>query len=308
MAASISMTKVDAYQAYVQEFSSELMEIALQGFKTAPYLFHDTEVKGKKTYTVMKTLSRILKAFSTTYSAGADQMDLIARTLTTYVVKGEIDIVPSDLRASYLGNFTLPNQEVLDPLLAQIIAYFIKRIQTDIEEIIWNGDTAGSGVIATFDGFGKQIATAVTATDVTAVATGAITSGNVVASLDSVYDALDDGVKGSGVPMYCYTSKSVKDLYARAYRDQVTRYTDAGAVVTNIFGTDVQIVDVPPFAGTSKVLIAPMQDMVVGYEGQAMPEIFVKREHYTIEHSVTPQFGALLMKPFDGQLAVNDQF
>lgn len=307
MAHSISMTQVDAYQAYVQEFSDELMNIALQGFKTAPYLFHDTEVKGRKTYTVQKALTRVLKAFSTTYSAGAGQLDWIPRTLTTYMTKAELDITPSEIRGTYLGKFTLPNQEVLDPLLGNIVSYFLTKLATDIEELIWNGDTTGSGIMATFDGFGAQAAAAVTATDITAVATGAITSANVIASLDSVYDALDDAVKSSDQRLYCYTSKTVKDLYARAYRDAVTKYAD-GSVVTQIFGTNIEIVDVPPFASTSKVLIAPMMDMAVGYEGAAVPEIFIKREHYTIEHSVTPQFGALLIKPFDGQLAVNDQF
>jgi len=309
MAHGLRMNEVDAYQAYVQEFSTELMNIALQGFRTAGFLTADNEVVGKKTYTVRKSDSMILKEFSTTYSSVADQIKLIPKTIQTHTIKAEIDITPSEIRQSYLGRFALPNQDVVPAFIIDTVSYWLLRMMTDYDTLLWSSDTTGSGVTSVFDGFDKQIADAVTATDLTAIATGAITATNVVEKFEEVYDAIDDVYKNSGEPLLLYTSKKNKDLYARKERADFGKYTDDGHVKTMLFGTNCEIVDVPTWAGTSKVLVAPQNQMIYGFDGNSPNmEVKVIDQHYTLEHSVTPEIGCLILNAEDGVIAANDQF
>jgi hypothetical protein len=311
MANGLKLTEVKSYQAYVQEFSNELIAIALNGFRTAQFLKEETGIQGKKTFSVMKSNGRVLKAFSTTYSGTGDKIEMIPRTIETYVTKAEMDIVPSDIRASYLGAFTLPNQDVLPAFLVQIVSYFIARLMTDIDELVWAGDKDGgaSNVLDTLNGIDKQIAVAVAASDLTEIATGTISASDVIAKFTSVYDAMADVHKVSMIPLYLYCSKKNKDLYARAVQVATNMYTNPNEVKTMLFGTDCEIVDVPAWAGTSKVLVAPKGAIIYGYDqASAMNNINVIRQHYTLEHSVTPEIGVLIVTPWDGEIAVNDQF
>ena len=309
MANGLTLDQVQAYQAYVQEYSPELIKIALQGFRTAQFLKEESGIQGKRTFSVMKSTGRVLKAFNTTYEGSEGVIEMIPRTIETFVTKAEMDVVPSDIRASYLGVFTLPNQEVLPSFLVQVVSHFLMQIMTDFDELLWAGDSDATGILGTFDGFDKQITDAITATDLTEIVTGAIDAANVIASFEAVYDAIADVHKNSMMPLYLYTSKKNKDLYARAVQRATNQFTNPNEVKTMLFGTNCEIVDVPTWSGTSKVLVAPTGALMYGYDqASALNNVNVIRQHYTLEHSVTPEIGGLIATPWDGEVAVNDQF
>lgn len=305
--AGLDLTQVKAYQDYVQEFSPELIKIALSGFKTAKYLNGEQLPNGgKKTWSVINSTERVLKVFSTTYE-GSSMGDVIPRTLQTFLTKAEVNIVPSDLRKSYLGMFTLPNGDVLPEFLEMMLTHFLLRLMTDIDEIVWKGDTTLSGILGTFDGFDKQIADAIDDEVLTPNATGLITKTNIIEAFEGTYDLLSDEIKDSGIPLFLYTSQLNKDIYAREYKNSVLKYTDAGEVMTMLFGTNVQVVAVPKWRGTSKVAVTAKDNMNYGYN-ESNNKIKTIEQHYHIENSTTPEIGALIMKPWDGEIAVNDQF
>lgn len=303
----LDSAQVKAYQAYVQKYSADLIKIALQGFRTQGWITADDDVNGKKTYTVLKSKGMVLKPFSTTYS-GSSHLEAVPRTIQTHVTKAEMDVVPSDIRASYLGFFTLPNQEVLPTFLREIVSYFLMQLATDIDKMLWAGDTDLSGIMATFDGFEKQLKTAIAASELTPIITGAVTSSNVISAFEGTYDGLSEAHRNSMLPTYIYTSKRNKDLYIRANRDAYTKYTDANKVVVNLLGTDTTIVDVPAWSGTSKIMATTKDNLVYAYDKNLTTPVKVIEQHYHLEHSTTPEFGALVVKPWDGEVAVNDQF
>jgi hypothetical protein len=306
MANGLTLTEVKAYRDYVQTYSAELMMLALQGFRTAQWLTEDNEVQGKKTFSVMKSTGMVLKPFSTTYN-GSAHIEMLPRTIETHVSKGELDIVPSDIRASYLGFFTLPNQDVLPVFLQKIVSYFLMQIATDIDKMVWACDTDGTGIMGLFDGIAKQLKNAVTANELTPIATGAITASNVITSLEAVYDGLSEDHRNSLLPTYIYTSKKVKDLYIRANRDAYTKYTNDQKVVVSLLGTETTIVDVPAWSGTNKVLATAKANLIFGYDKNLNNPIKVIDQHYHIEHSLIREFGTLVAKPWDGEASVNDQ-
>lgn len=304
--AGLDLAQVQAYQDYVEEFAPELLAIALSGFKTAGYLTGEQMPLGKKTWSVLNSTERVLKVFSTTYE-GSELGEIIPRTLETHLTKGEVNIIPSNLRKSYLGMFTLPNNEVIPEFLEMMLSYFLMRLMTDFDELIWKGDTSLTGVLGTFDGFDKQIATAIDDLVLTPNATGLITKSNIIESFEGTYDLLSDEIKDSGMPLHLYCSQLNKDIYAREYKNSVLKYTDAGVVQTMLFGTNVEIVAVPKWRGTSKVAVTAKDNMNYGYN-EKNGQITSIKQHYHLENSTTPEIGALIMKPWDGELAVNDQF
>lgn len=305
MANGLDLTKIKAYEAYVQKYSKEIVKVALEGFATAPYLKAEGDISGKKTWTVLNSLGRVLKPFTGTYAA-VPVMEKIPRTLAVELMTAEMDIHPDDILRSYEGEYILPDLKILPDYIQNILGFFLENKMTDIDEVLWKGDVALTGIMGTTDGYDKQIKEAITNAMLSPVATGAITSENVIESFEAVYDELKTNVKKR--PLFLYTSEKNKTYYARQYKKDTTKYTNAGKVMTMLFGTSCEIVGVPAWEGTSRVAVAESGNFRYGYNGALNSPLFIKPDHYKIEHSSVNQLGALIMKPWDGQLSVNDQF
>jgi len=305
MASSLDLDKVIAYQAYVQEFAPELIKIAMQGFATAANLSEETDVQGKRTFTIRKSLKRVLKPFTGSYSADADQFDHIPRHLIMSTATAEANVVPSDIRGTYLGGAALPSQETVPAFVTEWIGDFLLRMQVDIEELIWEGDTGESGILGTFNGFSKQIAVAIAASELTEVATGTVTAADVKDQFMSVYRKVSAANRKLG-GMKLYTSLANIELYADKYQSDILKFTNPNEVKLTLFGTDCTLVDVPSWEGTDKILVAPQSAMKYGYNNAG--RIKTIEQHYHIENSAPVEIGALITTPFDGEIAVNDGF
>lgn len=305
------MTNIDAYRAFVEEFHDELITSAFRGFTSAPHLTQYSNIKGKKVFTLGEQAD-VLKAFSTTYSASANNTPTVV-TLDTHRFNAEMDLVPSEFEDSYLGRF-IPEGQRNDVgsigFFRSFIDQFLLRIQHNMERVVWNGATGGSGYLAVFDGFGEQIKDAVTATSLTAVATGVLDASTIIADIEGMYDQLYDPLKDDPTKQVkVYVPRLWKDTYARAYRDAVTKYTDEGTVKTTVFGTTAEIVAVDALSGTNKALVTTQDNLVVGMDSPGdSANIFIKPEHYHIEHSVTLKLGAKILRATDGYAVVNDQW
>jgi hypothetical protein len=119
-------------------------------------------------------------------------------------------------------------------LLSAIREKVVEVFGYDIENLLWNGDTAsGSDYLSPIDGFIKQIDADNTVNNVTPA--GAITAANVIDIFEAVIQATPTVVKESGM-CSIVTSHTVKYLYRQAARALDFKGTNITEAVRDLYG------------------------------------------------------------------------
>lgn len=308
---SVIMTNIDAYSAYVQSYHNELIKSAFRGFTSAQHLTAYENVKGRKTFT-LDGQADVLKVFNGTYAAAGGNTPTV-KHLNTSRFAAEMNLVPSEFEDSYLGQFIEEGQQTdigSNPFFRQFIDKFLLRIQYQQERAVWNSDVDLSTYLGEFDGFGEIIADAVTATTLTAVATGVLDAAAIEADLESMYDALADELKDDpSRPLKFYMPRKWKDTYMRAFQDSVGKYSGTDQMVATLNGTRAELVAVDALSGTNKVCLTTQDNMVIGYDAAAdATNINIIKDHYHVEHSVVLKLGVQILRAADDYMVVNDQW
>lgn len=135
------------------------------------------------------------------------------RVLTAYQAKYDQELDAEDLRNTYLAE--LPEMPFEQYAMQQGGDAFLDAI---MRNVLWSGvrDGAGTDVEDICDGWGTIIAAEITATNITEVATGAITSANAVTKVEIMADAVDVAMKQKGFRILC--SYDVLAKYRIHYR------------------------------------------------------------------------------------------
>jgi len=108
---------------------------------------------------------------------------------------------------------------------------------------------AGTTSADLFDGYLKTIADEITASNVTPVATGAITSTNVIEKLQMVYDAMGEEQKGKKINMH--VNSKIFDWVTRSYGLMTNRSVMVKDVADAALAQPLQAV---PLDGTNAIL------------------------------------------------------
>lgn len=180
------------------------------------------------------------------------------RTLTAYQAKYDQELDPEDFRNTYLA--TLPEMPFEQYAVEHAGNRFLDAL---MRSTLYLGVRNGAGTAAAdiCDGWGTIIAAEITATNISPVVTGAITSANAVTKVEQVYDASDVTMKRMPAKMYC--SYSVFRNYMYHYRtlngfgfkrDEKGKYM--------LDGTDCELTPVA-FMGTSSRLIMTLPGNLV---------------------------------------------
>ncbi len=106
-----------------------------------------------------------------------------------------------------------------------LIAHVAKEVAQKTEQNIWAGVNANAGE---FDGFTTLMAADADVIDVAAVG-GGVNSGNVIAELGKIVDAVPDSLYGKE-DLYIYVSQNIAKAYVRALGGY--------AALTNVAGTE----------------------------------------------------------------------
>jgi hypothetical protein len=135
------------------------------------------------------------------------------RVLTVYAAKYDMQLDPEDLRNKYLA--TLPEFPFENFAVDQAAKQFLDAVTTStLGSGVYNA--AGTGAADLWSGWLTIIAAEITATTLTPVATGAITSANAVTKVEQVADALPTLVKQGGFRILC--SYDILSKYRIHYR------------------------------------------------------------------------------------------
>lgn len=189
------------------------------------------------------------------FGTGPDFSD---RTLTAYQSKWDYEFDAENFRNTYLA--TLPDMPFEQASVDQVSREYLDNI---IRSTLWSGvrNGAGTGAADLCDGWGTIIAAEITATNLTPVVTGAITSANAVTKVEQVAESLPLWLRERGFIIYC--SYNVFDKYKAHYRTLNSfgfNRTETGDAVIDGFNGVLRPV---AFMGTSQRLVATIANNLV---------------------------------------------
>ena len=253
---------VSGLSAYVDENKLELIAKTVLKGRTVEFINLQAGIKNAATINTLES-SPIFQAGACGWNASGTTV-LDQRTITVCPIKLNEASCLSDLESYYTSKMMKPgsyNEEIpFEGLFAEE-----KAAQTSsyIDNLIWKGDTAGSGNLALCNGFLKTMS----ADSATVKVTGlTLSAANIIAEVDSMVAAMDVNVMDldDNVIFIGYDSYRV---YAKAVRDaNLTWYKGDEGDDFSMFvpGTNVKLIAVKGLNGTTNLIGSPASNLYVG--------------------------------------------
>lgn len=316
MPLSADLSAVAAFRDYVEDFAPELISKAFFSPRTIQMVTTHEGVKGKKVLTIMDVASELAVAWKSDFAAKSNAISFTPRELDVRAMKVDLSFTPQDFESSYLGAFRRKGQNAGQdlPFAAFIMDKILQRHATSIDLSVWNAVRAGSVTAGTtpmsqtFDGFLELIKDEVTG-GLATVATpgGSITSTNIIALVESMWDALGDAYKETNVAVFMSWANFM--LYQRAYREEFGKYT--GMQVSNQmtldFGQNATLYAMPGLAGSNRIIMTPAANLNVGYDDFNDMSMFqFEQSKRQIDFWMDFKIGCQITLADDEVLVVND--
>lgn len=182
------------------------------------------------------------------------------RELIAYLSKWDYDFDPEAFRNTYLANVAKSNGNFVSAAAAQIAKEYLDKIYRNT---LYLGvrNSAGTTAAAICNGWGTIIAAEITATNLTPVATGALSNTNAVTKVEQLYDGFPAWMKEVDAIIYC--SRNNFSNYARHYRTLNGFKADIASTTDIRIDNTNTILRAAGFMGTSGRLIGTVAGNLV---------------------------------------------
>ena len=311
MTGSLKLTAASAYQDYVQDNRNTLVSKMYHGFDTANLITAHRGLKAKKPLTEM-LLGSLIKAWKAGWDPTADAIDFAVREIDPKHNKINLGLYPEEFEETYLGHITNTGQSIYEFPFQE---YFLDRVSekkaSEIEEAIWAGVRAGTVTAGTtplnqvVDGFKEICDDAVTATDITAVVTGAITSSNAIASAEAMWSALGKGIQNKQLGLFVSYAHALK--LRQNFSDNFGKYSGQ-------FGESFRLPNLPnvtvyPVGGISGdwAIMTPPENLHYSYGWKGADPLTFEYFRGEISTFSSLWIGVQIAILHDDVVAVNDQ-
>lgn len=268
---------VSALADYTEQNEALLVTSSVLGAKTASLIKSAGNVmvgvKSSETINIMDTDAIFQSGASCGFNASGST-SFTQRTVTVGKIKVNEAMCPKDLEAKYLQK-ALPTGSMYDsiPFEQEFTEKKAKRIASQLEIGLWQGDTASANVnLNKFDGLLKLVGAAAGVVDSNVVAfiSGAplasITAANVVSIFDGVYKAMpativsyDDVVIFCGMDTFRTYTIALKN--ANMFHYTVDVKADNEFVLP---GTTIKVIAVQGLNGTNDILAGRLSNFFLG--------------------------------------------
>lgn len=191
------------------------------------------------------------------------------------------------------------------------------KIQEELElSLAFSGSYAAptpgtAGVtINSADGLGTKIAAAILAGDITPIATGALTTGTIVAQVEAFVDSLPIAYRNAPGKLF------MSNTWARAFwRNYRANFGTGNGVLGNennmmmIDGTNIQVVGLPSMEGSSRIIFNATQtkNLIYGYKIGESPLPVIRWQEDERVLKGLAEFSRFWGWKHHGHLFVNDQ-
>lgn len=260
------------------------------------------------------TITDLVKpANNTTFQPASNALGFGARILKVRPWKVDLQIVPADLEKSWLGAYKKKGSDVYDmPFEEYVMKHIIEKVQENIRlKALFKGSYNGSGTTpgAIMDGLLKIVADEVTATNITAITTGATTSSNVVTNIETTFDGLGEAYKS--VPTVILVNPTMFTWYKRKIRADFGSnldYKGMPLMETPLDGTLATIKSEPGLGTSGRIIVTPKENIVYGVDTIG-EENNIKSQEFerTIKLMIDAKSGINFKRIDADLLAVNDQ-
>lgn len=316
-------SQLEAFQAYVQTHSTEVWSKMFYNFFTAGIASIESGVKGKRTLPNLTIGDNLSKRWTSTFGDAPDNDDKVVwdqRVLETYLNKLEFSFVPTEWENNYMGFLRRSGQDPMDfPFEAFIMMKIVQKQRKEFEDAVWQAVQAGVAadtdpLEATFDGFLHIISDEITATNITPVATGAITSANILEKVRDMWAVVDTAYK-TDAQMAILMDFADFDIYRIAYKELYHESpspapqagTDYPGVLFELGGGRVRIIPVPGLGTSKRKIITPLDNLVLGFDGVENLNLNVEQNHWQLDIFGAYRIGVQFRTLEPGVLVVNDQ-
>jgi hypothetical protein len=300
----------------------ELMRNALIGMTSMfSYVELQDGIKDEVPLVNLTSTTLVQPGNSKTFNPKADAMSFVPRMLKVRGWKVDLQIDPSELWRTYLASMQQlkKGSDPLQLLFEDVILDEItKRISNDLRmRAIFKGVYNATGTAAgdIFNGFLKLIADEITATNITPLVTGAITSANAHAKVVALYDDLGEEYKA--MENVVIVNPSIFDWVARTENPlfnsgilSTPEGLKAGAFAEAIpiRGTNALCVKEPGLGTSQRMICTQKGNLVYGVDLISDEStIRVQQNHRLLDLMVDGKGGVQIKNLNDGNTTVNDQ-
>lgn len=254
--------------------SSSLFQLAYGSMDVWNDVFVLPDVKGLTRLSTLK-INKGAKPFSCTFEATEDAIEFIPREINVHVGKYELEVCPEAYRQTYLAQFqtkgvarTPEDMPFAKYVMESIFAEFGEELN---DETAYLGvhNSAGTTAADITDGYGTILAAGITASAITPITTGAITSANAASKLTLLARAVPSKYLKPKWKLRMYMSYAT---YA-AYTDNLlTMGYNTGRGIADIMnGTKwlagyegiIEIVPATWMGDSGRVFITPFENIIL---------------------------------------------
>lgn len=268
---------VSALADYTEQNEALLVTSSVLGAKTASLIKSAGNVmvgvKSSETINIMDTDAIFQSGASCGFNASGSTT-FTQRTVTVGKIKVNESMCPKDLEAKYLQK-ALPTGSMYDsiPFEQEFSEKKAKRIASQLEIALWQGDTASANVnLNKFDGLIKLVNAASgvvdanTSTFISGAPLASITAANVISIFDGVYRAIPATiVSADDVVIVC--GMDTFRTYTIALKNSNLFHYSIDVKADNEFilpGTTIKVVALQGLNGTNDVFAMRLSNLFLG--------------------------------------------
>ncbi|MFI8379611.1 hypothetical protein [Leeuwenhoekiella sp. NPDC079379] len=257
---------ISTITGYVNENSGELKARMSAGETTARNLTVQTGVKAPTAINIISTDANFQDGSVAGWTPNGTTT-LSQRILTPGDIKVQEAINPKDINKIWMSQLvSAGSYENSIPFEQFYVDTKLDAINKNSEKAIWQGDKASANAnLNKFDGFLKIIDASGQAVDGNVDSVSGITIDNVVDVVDGMYSVLPSDVLEK-TDLRLAVGYDVARLYVRKHKDLDLRNYEkiAGTFEFEVPGTNVKLFATSGLNGTSRMIMASAENMVIG--------------------------------------------
>ena len=315
---SLDHSYAQSFQDYVRTYADDLFCEQFYGFKTAMLAQIFEGIKGEHVITQLEVADNLARRWAKSFDP-VNAAVFKPRVLKTVLNKVDFSIVPQQYEASYLGAWRKKGQDPADwPFEAYVLSKILAKLQQEFEVAAWQGveestPSAGDYLRQTFDGYLEIIKDALTAGDINATATGAISGSNIITKLRDMWSDVLSVYKENGTDILM--SYEMYDIYRIAYKDAYKidpayiEIKESGyrGIQFELGNGNTRIIPINGMSGSNRIIITPLENFTIGIDSPADTQFRVKEDLRELQFAMDFRMGAQILLQKDGILVVNDQ-
>lgn len=313
---SADLTAVAGYLDYVQDYSEDLIRRAFYSPKTVANATVHEGVKGRLTLTRLKAAANAARAWKKDFEPVDNAVSFSPRHLDVYAIKRDLSFTPQEFESTYLGfkrqQGQNPGQDL--PFEGYILQHILDTHAEELDAALWAGARATTVTPGTtpmnqvFDGFLELIKDAITATTLAPVVTptGAITTSNIVALLETMWNGLGAAYKERQVMIFLSWANFQK--YQQGYRESFGKYASLNkdATVTLDFSQNAILMPMPGMGNSNRVVMTPMENLHVGFDSIGDQMFQMEQNKRVVDFWMDFKVGCQIAQLDEGAIVVND--